>query len=54
MVDDEFTPEEVKEKFREARNRIIDRLDEPIFPKGTKKKPLIKTALGKPSAATKS
>ncbi len=43
MVDDEFTPEQVKEKFREAERKLQRRLNQPIFKKGG-----VKTSLGKP------
>ncbi len=43
MTDDEFTTEEVKEKFREAERKLQKRLGQPIFKKGG-----IKTSLGKP------
>lgn len=43
MGDDEFTLEEVKEKFREAERKLQRRLSQPIFKKGG-----IKTGLGKP------
>ncbi len=42
MVDDEFTPEEVKEKFREAEKKLQERLNQPIFQKGG-----VKTGFGK-------
>ncbi len=42
--EDEFTIEEVKEKFREAEKRLQKRLGQPIFKKGG-----MKTSLGKSS-----
>ena len=44
MEDDEFTIEEVKEKFRDAEKRLQKRLGQPIFKKGG-----VKTGIGKSS-----